>query len=91
MHCLAVHTCRQATASVVTTLFGLGYFGQGLGSMEAKLNFAYDIKVKWVMDINMNCRNRNYDRTANQERNKFEKRFGIVTIVILENYGKPRK
>jgi len=35
------------------------------------------------------CRNRNRDGTTNKKENGFKKRFGVATIVILENYGKP--
>jgi len=36
------------------------------------------------------CRNRNRDGTTNQKKKtRFEKRFGVATIIILENYGKP--
>jgi len=36
------------------------------------------------------CRNHNRDGTTNQKRKRvFKKRFGVATIVILENYGKP--
>jgi len=35
------------------------------------------------------CRNRNRDETTHQKENGFNKRFGVATIVVLENYGKP--
>jgi len=36
------------------------------------------------------CRNRDRDGTTNQKRKRvWKKRFGVATIVILENYGKP--
>ena len=35
------------------------------------------------------CRNRNRDGTTNQKTKRLKKIFGVATIVIMENYGKP--
>jgi len=37
------------------------------------------------------CRNRNRDGTTNQKEKFVKIEFGVVTIVIIGNYGKPKK